>query len=137
MRECPADQRLFIGGDLNGHIGATADGYAGVHGGFGYGGRNDEGCSILEFATAHNLVVANSFFQKRDVLLITFQSGGHSTRLIICWCAEMTLGHVRTAGFSRRDMRIPTQIGCLGYSFPEESTQERGDRDAKDFVENS
>ena len=66
---------------MNGHIGATADGYTGVHGGFGYGVRNDEGSSILEFATAHNLVVANSFFKKRDVHLITFQSGGHNTQI--------------------------------------------------------
>ncbi|PWA76137.1 cleavage/polyadenylation specificity factor, 25kDa subunit [Artemisia annua] len=47
VRECPSDQRLFIGGDLNGHIGAVADGYAGVHGGFGYRVRNDEGSARL------------------------------------------------------------------------------------------
>nr|GFD14860.1 craniofacial development protein 2-like [Tanacetum cinerariifolium] len=29
VRECPTDERLFIGGDLNGHIEAAADGYAG------------------------------------------------------------------------------------------------------------
>ena len=81
VRECQSDQRLIIGGDLNGHIGAAADGYAGVHGGFGFGVRNDEGRSILEFATAHDLVVANSFFKKRDVHLITFQSGGHNTQI--------------------------------------------------------
>nr|GEW24740.1 retrovirus-related Pol polyprotein LINE-1 [Tanacetum cinerariifolium] len=33
-KECPTDQRLIIGGDLNGHIGVAADGYAGVHEGF-------------------------------------------------------------------------------------------------------
>ncbi|XP_071727504.1 uncharacterized protein [Rutidosis leptorrhynchoides] len=47
VRGCPADHRLIIGGDLNGHIGASAEGYAGAHGGFGYGLRNEEGCSIL------------------------------------------------------------------------------------------
>lgn len=36
---------------------------------------------ILEFATAHDLVVVNSFFKKRDVHLITFQSGGHCTQI--------------------------------------------------------
>ena len=81
VRECPSDQRLIIGGDLNGHIGAATDGYAGVHGGFGYGVRNDEGRSILEFARAHDLVVVNSFFKKREVHLITFQSGGHNTQI--------------------------------------------------------
>ncbi|GKC82644.1 ataxia telangiectasia mutated family protein [Tanacetum coccineum] len=81
VRECPSDQRLIIGGDLNGHIGAAAEGYAGVHGGFGYGARNEEGRTILEFATAHDLVVANSFFKKSDAHLITFQSGGHNTQI--------------------------------------------------------
>nr|GEX30209.1 hypothetical protein [Tanacetum cinerariifolium] len=32
VRECPTNQHLIIGGDLNGHIGAAADGYAEVHG---------------------------------------------------------------------------------------------------------
>nr|GFC65407.1 craniofacial development protein 2-like [Tanacetum cinerariifolium] len=48
VRECPTDERLFIGGDLNGHIEAAADGYAGVHGGFGFGDRKEEGRSILD-----------------------------------------------------------------------------------------
>nr|GEU51360.1 reverse transcriptase domain-containing protein [Tanacetum cinerariifolium] len=75
------DQRLIIGDDLNGHIRAVADGYAGVHAGFGYGARNDEGHTFLEFATTHDLVVANSFFKKSDGHLITFQSGGHNTQI--------------------------------------------------------
>nr|GEU56051.1 retrovirus-related Pol polyprotein LINE-1 [Tanacetum cinerariifolium] len=62
VRECPADERLIIGGDLNGHIGATSDGYDGFHGGFGFGDKNEEGHTILEFATAHDMVVANSFY---------------------------------------------------------------------------
>nr|GEV63277.1 craniofacial development protein 2-like [Tanacetum cinerariifolium] len=57
VRECPADERLIIGGDSNGHIGAASDGYEGVHGGFGFGDRNKEGRTILEFATAHDMVV--------------------------------------------------------------------------------
>ncbi|GKA93739.1 retrovirus-related pol polyprotein LINE-1 [Tanacetum coccineum] len=81
VRECLTDQHLFIGGDLNSHIGTTADGYAGVHGGFGFGARNEEGRVILEFSTAHDLVVANSFFKKRDAHLITFQSGSHNTQI--------------------------------------------------------
>ncbi|XP_071712410.1 uncharacterized protein [Rutidosis leptorrhynchoides] len=81
VRSCPADHRLLIGGDLNGHIGTISDGYAGVHGGFGYGVRNEEGRSILEFAVAHDLVVANSFFRKTEAHLATFHSGGHSTQI--------------------------------------------------------
>jgi len=34
-------EKLYIGGDFNGHIGAKPDGYDTVHGGFGYGERNN------------------------------------------------------------------------------------------------
>nr|GEV51527.1 putative reverse transcriptase domain, ribonuclease H-like domain, retroviral aspartyl protease [Tanacetum cinerariifolium] len=72
---------VIDGGDLNSHIRAVADGYTGVHEGFGYEARNDEGCTFLEFATTHDLVVANSFFKKSDAHLITFQSGGHNIQI--------------------------------------------------------
>jgi exonuclease III len=39
----PICEKLFIGGDLNGHMGATNVGYERVHGGFGYGSRNEGG----------------------------------------------------------------------------------------------
>ncbi|KAE8668068.1 Armadillo repeat-containing protein LFR [Hibiscus syriacus] len=81
LRSIPEDQRVFIGGDFNGHIGSATDGFDGVHGGFGYGSRNDEGRTLLEFATAHDLVVTNSLFNKRDANLITFHSGGHCTQI--------------------------------------------------------
>jgi exonuclease III len=45
-------EKLFIGGDLNGHVGATNVGFEQVHGGFGYGSRNQEGEDGLNFALA-------------------------------------------------------------------------------------
>ena len=38
----PTSEKLFIGGDLNGHVGATNVGFERVHGGFGYGSRSQE-----------------------------------------------------------------------------------------------
>ena len=81
VRSIPQDQFLFVGGDFNGHIGARVDGYQGIHGGFGYGVRNDNGSALLEFATAHDLVIVNSCFRKRDDNLINFRSGGHATQI--------------------------------------------------------
>ncbi|XP_071700501.1 uncharacterized protein [Rutidosis leptorrhynchoides] len=81
---------IFIGPRYKDNIvgvGTISNGYAGVHEGFGYGVRNEEGCSILEFAVAHDLVVANSFFRKPEAQLATFHSGGHSTQidyLLLC-----------------------------------------------------
>nr|GEY68845.1 hypothetical protein [Tanacetum cinerariifolium] len=81
VREFPTNQRLILGGDLNWHIGAATEGYVGVHGGFGYGMRNEEGRAILDCAIAHDLVVVNSHFKKRDHHLVTFQSGGRCTQI--------------------------------------------------------
>ncbi|KAG2608426.1 hypothetical protein PVAP13_4NG319001, partial [Panicum virgatum] len=39
----PTSEKLFIGGDLNGHVGATNVGFERVHGGFWYGSRSQEG----------------------------------------------------------------------------------------------
>ncbi|GJY91545.1 ubiquinol oxidase, mitochondrial-like protein [Tanacetum coccineum] len=82
VRECSTtQQQLIIVGDLNGHIGAEADGFSIVYGGFGYGVRNEEGRTILEFVVAHDLVVLNSFFKNRVAHLITYHSGDHDTQI--------------------------------------------------------
>jgi hypothetical protein len=39
----PICEKLFIGGDINGHISSTRVGFDEVHGGFKYGSRNQEG----------------------------------------------------------------------------------------------
>nr|GEV34152.1 hypothetical protein [Tanacetum cinerariifolium] len=66
--------------DLNGHIGVMTEGYSGVHGGFGFGVRNEKGNPILDFAIAHDLFVVNSHLKKRGHHLVTFQSGGQCTQ---------------------------------------------------------
>ena len=39
----PISEKLFLGGDLNNHVGATNVGFERVHGGFRYDSRNQEG----------------------------------------------------------------------------------------------
>ena len=70
-----SDEFVVLLGDLNGHVGASADGYEGVHGGWGYGVRNAEGCRVLELADAHGMVVCNTLFQRKPERLITYRSG--------------------------------------------------------------
>ncbi|GKB39878.1 putative ribonuclease H-like domain-containing protein [Tanacetum coccineum] len=74
LRESPTDQRLILGGDLNGHIGATTKGYSGVHGGFGYGVRNEEGdikackdCKVFlgeACSSQHKLLAMDTLFKR-------------------------------------------------------------------------
>uniref|UniRef100_A0A1S4DIQ1 Craniofacial development protein 2-like n=1 Tax=Nicotiana tabacum TaxID=4097 RepID=A0A1S4DIQ1_TOBAC len=64
VRSISPSERLFIGGDFNGHIGSSAGGYTEVHDSFGFGERNKEGTSLLDFVKAFDLVIANSCFPK-------------------------------------------------------------------------
>jgi exonuclease III len=40
-------EEVVIGGDMNGHVGESAEGYEEAHGGHGYGTRNEEGERIF------------------------------------------------------------------------------------------
>nr|XP_009777392.1 PREDICTED: uncharacterized protein LOC104226971 [Nicotiana sylvestris] len=52
VRNILPSERLFIGGDFNGHIGSAAGGYTEVYNDFGFGERNGRGTSLLDFAKA-------------------------------------------------------------------------------------
>ena len=39
LREIPTSEKIFLGGDLNGHVGKDNRGYERVHGGQGFGER--------------------------------------------------------------------------------------------------
>jgi hypothetical protein len=65
VRAILVNEKLFIGGDFNGHVGTTNAGFQEVHGGFGYGSRNQAGEEVLDFAVALDLLIANTFFRKR------------------------------------------------------------------------
>nr|XP_016445830.1 PREDICTED: uncharacterized protein LOC107771018 [Nicotiana tabacum] len=74
VRGIPLNEKLFIGGDFNGHIRLTSQGYDDVHDGFDFGVRNG-GCTLLlDFAKAFDLVIANSGFRKNEENLVTFQN---------------------------------------------------------------
>ena len=71
------EDALFICGDFNGHVKWEADGYEGVHGCHGFERRNLEGELLLEFAEARDLVVANTWFTKKEKQMVTYESGGN------------------------------------------------------------
>ncbi|XP_009776233.2 uncharacterized protein [Nicotiana sylvestris] len=81
VRGIPPTEKLFIGGDFNGHIGSSASGYGKVHGSFGFGDRNEGGTSLLGFARAFELVIVNSMFPKREEHLVTFWSMVAKTKI--------------------------------------------------------
>nr|XP_016453341.1 PREDICTED: uncharacterized protein LOC107777724 [Nicotiana tabacum] len=73
VRGIPSTEKLFVGGNFNGHIGSSDGGYGEVHGGFDFGVRNGDGTSLLDFVRAFELVIVNSIFSKREEHLVTFR----------------------------------------------------------------
>ena len=59
MQRIPIREKLFIGGDFNGHIETSRYGFNSVHG-FDFGERNEPGNLILDFALSYDLILANT-----------------------------------------------------------------------------
>ena len=75
VRKIPKEDKIWMGADLNGHIGKERVGYENVHGGIGFGVRDKEGVSILDFAETHNLTISNTWFKRKEDRLVTYSSG--------------------------------------------------------------
>ena len=60
MQGIPIREKLFIGGDLNGHVGISRYEFDSVHDGFSFGKRNEAGNSIPDFALSYDLILANT-----------------------------------------------------------------------------
>ncbi|KAE8708370.1 putative Ankyrin repeat protein [Hibiscus syriacus] len=70
LRSIPEYQKVFIGGDFNGHIGSATDGYDGVHGGFSFGSRNEEGRTLGTTKEIPNIVATTKAYDSipRDTI---------------------------------------------------------------------
>ncbi|XP_061344089.1 uncharacterized protein LOC133290051 [Gastrolobium bilobum] len=62
LKGIPREEKIFVGGDLNGHVGKSNGGFDRIHGGFGYGTRNETGEDILNVALASDLMSKKHIF---------------------------------------------------------------------------
>ena len=81
VERIPRGECVVLAGDMNAHVGDMADGFEGVHGGRGFGRRNQEGERFLEVAEALDMVIINTQFKKRPNHLITYKSGQSETQI--------------------------------------------------------
>ena len=81
VRSVPIGEKLFIGGDHNGHVGTYNTVFKGCMGFFGYGIRNQEGEEVFSFALVYDMIVTKTLFKKRESHLVTFSSGQHSSQI--------------------------------------------------------
>ncbi|XP_047029963.1 uncharacterized protein LOC124637497 [Helicoverpa zea] len=81
MMNVQDSEEVYVGGDFNGHVGRLSDGYERVHGGRGFGTRNASGETLLQAASAFDLAITNTWFNKREEHLVTYKSGHHATQI--------------------------------------------------------
>lgn len=83
-----------------------------LHGGQGYGVRNESRDAILDFTTIYDLILTNTWFNKRDsrLHLITFKSGTNTSNInfildmlivdvVICKDCKVILGESVTTRY--------------------------------------
>ena len=93
LTSIPDEERVVLGGDLNGHIGTDRRVISRIHGGLGMGERNEEGESIVDFAMAFDMALMNTFFMKKDY--VTYRSGGSESQIDFLLCRRKQLNEVK------------------------------------------
>ncbi|XP_028796772.1 craniofacial development protein 2-like [Neltuma alba] len=81
IQSTPTIEKIFIGNDLNEHVGKDVGQYAGAHSGMDFRVRNNEGQAIIDFSFAYNLKIVNTCFKKRNEHLITYKSRIHRSQI--------------------------------------------------------
>ncbi len=64
-----------------GHVEIDRAGYNNVHGGHGLDVVNEDGIQVLDFATAYEMRIMNTFYLKRRNHLVTYNSGGKGNQI--------------------------------------------------------
>ncbi|XP_070050871.1 uncharacterized protein [Nicotiana tomentosiformis] len=83
--------KLFIGGDFNGHIGAMR-GMTMYMVALVFGDRIGGGTSLLDFARVFDLMIANSSFPKKMEHLVTFRCSVAETQIDYLLCRKSNRG---------------------------------------------
>ncbi|XP_051800420.1 uncharacterized protein LOC127532561 [Acanthochromis polyacanthus] len=94
MQSIRRSERVVIGADVNGHVGAGNRDDEEVMGRFGIQERNAEGQMVVDFAKRMEMAVVNTFFQKRQEHRVTYKSGGRSTQVDYILCRRCNLKEI-------------------------------------------
>ncbi|XP_067137277.1 uncharacterized protein [Centruroides vittatus] len=87
----PMNERLICGGNLNGHVGKRKNVVGRVLGRWSVGER------LVDHAVAFDLVLVNTYFEKKANQLVTYMSGGRSSQIDFFLCHRRHLREVRNS----------------------------------------
>ena len=66
---------------MSGHVGSERIDYDRVHGGHRFDENNEAGERILDFPSAYELAIVNTYFRKREEYYISSKSGGNKLQI--------------------------------------------------------
>lgn len=95
LNSVPENEKAIIGADLNGHVGRDRRGVERWHGGWSVGERNAEGQRILDFMSAQDMTLLNTFFKKEENQLNTYKSGGRTSQIDFLACRRKDIRDVQ------------------------------------------
>ncbi|XP_047249951.1 craniofacial development protein 2-like [Capsicum annuum] len=146
VRSILSSEKLLVGGDFNRNIGSLLRGFEDVHGGFGFGERNDGGAALLDFSRAFGLWIANSSFPKKKEHLIMFCSSVGYAKLVVRKDGEERQTNKEEYKVARREAKLAVTAAkietfeCLYKSLEEKCGDKKlyrlakaGKRRARDY----
>ena len=95
LRAIPEGEKVIVGGDIKGHVGISREAIERIHGGWGVGGKNEEGERVTDSAMAFDLSIVNTFFEKRPNHIATYKSGGRESQIDFLMCIRQQLNEVK------------------------------------------
>ena len=117
-------EKVILAGDLNRHVGQSREGIKRWHGGWGIGEKNSDGQRILDYMISQDMVVLNTFFEKRRNQLVTYNSGGRMSQIDF---SSLQMGkfkrHQRLLSGEWREYSHPTLVSNVeheSYNIKEE-----------------
>ena len=88
IKSVAKEERVVLGEDLNGHVSKENIGDEEIMGRYGAGTRNKEESMVVDFAKRMDLVIVNTYFEKKDVHRVTHKSGEKSTQVDYVMCRK-------------------------------------------------
>ena len=95
LRAIPSTEKLWAGGDFNGHRGRNNSGKEETIGKYGVGERNEAGDNCVAFAISHYMRVVDTYFEKAERQNITYKSGAAEWQNDYILCRSGDKGNIK------------------------------------------
>ena len=69
LQRIPIEENIFIEDDFNAYVGTSRSGFENVYEGCDFGNRNETGNTILDFTISYDMILANTWFGKKKILI--------------------------------------------------------------------